>query len=352
MCTREPGTPRRSARGWAALLATVVLLSAPAACGGDAGTSDGTSDAGAPDGAEQDEDSRAGGSRTLVQPLTGEPVEGELPSHPVLAVKIDNTVSSRPQIGLGSADVVTEELVEGGLTRLVAMYHTDVPDLVGPVRSTRASDIGIVRPVDAALVASGGAPVTVRRLEDEGVAVYTEGDPGFTRAADRSIPYNVMVELPELANEIDEVDETDLPAPYLPFGDPVPGGRKATAFDVRFSAGQTTSWRLEDGAYVRVDSAADPGDDFAADNVLALDVRIGDAGYKDPAGNPVPETIYVGGGDAMVFHAGTVVEGTWSKSSLDAPLHLGSRAGPLTVPPGNTWVELVPVDDGDVRIRR
>lgn len=333
-----------------ALLATAVLLTVPAACGGDAGTSDGT-----PDGAEQDEDSRGGGSLTQTQPLTGEPVDGELPAHPVLAVKIDNTVSSRPQIGLGSADIVTEELVEGGLTRLVAMYHTDVPDLVGPVRSTRASDIGIVRPVDAALVASGGAPVTVRRLEDEGVAVYTEGDPGFTRAADRSIPYNVMVELPELTDEmaeIAELDETEPPAPYLPFGDPVPGGRKATAFDVRFSAGHTTSWRLEDGAYVRADSAAEPGDDFVADTVLALDVRIGDAGYKDPAGNPVPETIYEGGGDAMVFHAGTVVEGTWSKSSLGAPLQLESRAGPLTVPPGNTWIELVPVDDGGVRINR
>ena len=96
-------------------------------------------------------------------PLTGLPAKGEAPGHPVMVVKIDNTGSSSPQIGLGKADLVTEELVEGGSTRLAVFFYQHVPKLVGPVRSMRATDIGIVKPAKAVLVASGGAPPTVRR---------------------------------------------------------------------------------------------------------------------------------------------------------------------------------------------
>ena len=66
-----------------------------------------------------------------------------------MVAKIDNTYASAPQIGLGEADMVVEELVEGGLTRLAAFYYSEIPGDVGPVRSMRASDIGIVSPVKA-----------------------------------------------------------------------------------------------------------------------------------------------------------------------------------------------------------
>ena len=64
----------------------------------------------------------------------------------------------RPQVGLSDADLVTEELVEGGITRLAVSYYQTIPENVGPVRSMRATDIGIVQPLKATLVASGGAP--------------------------------------------------------------------------------------------------------------------------------------------------------------------------------------------------
>ena len=79
-------------------------------------------------------------------PLTGLPAKGPAPDHPVYVVKIDNTESSAPQVGLSKADLVTEELVEGGLTRLAVFFYSASPTQVGPVRSMRASDIGIVKP--------------------------------------------------------------------------------------------------------------------------------------------------------------------------------------------------------------
>ena len=55
-----------------------------------------------------------------------------------------------------------------------------------------------------------------------------------------------------------------------------------------------------------------------------------------------------GKGDALIFHDGRLVRGAWSKAGLDSPIELSTQAGPLTVPAGHTWIELVPAQNGDV----
>jgi hypothetical protein len=290
---------------------------------------------------------------TPTWPLTGLPMDGSPPQHGVFIVKIDNTDGSAPQIGLADADLVTEELVEGGLTRLAVFFDSDLPDIVGPVRSMRASDIGVVKPARATLVASGGAHPTVQRLAGAHIRTETasEGAAGFYRDTGRSAPYNLMLKLPNLVKSL---GDTPKPArPYLPFGTEgdIPGGKPAKNFQAVFSAGHTTSWKFEPGkGYVRPDSFAAEGDDYIPDSVLVLRVQITDAGYLDPAGNPVPETVLTGKGAAMLFHDGQVVKGTWSKKSAKAALHLKTQRGPLTVPTGHVWIELVPADAGDVTI--
>ena len=80
--------------------------------------------------------------------------------------------------------------------------------------------------------------------------------------------------------------------------------------------------------------------------MLVLRVQVGDAGYLDPAGNPVPETKFTGKGAAMIFHDGRLVRGTWSKDGLDDAVTLSTKAGELTMPPGKVWIELVPAAGG------
>ena len=104
------------------------------------------------DGAKKPASQQVAGSEEIAAtwPLTGLPVTGDedaAKTYPVLVTKIDNTYASAPQLGLGKADMVVEELVEGGLTRLAAFFYSQLPTKVGPVRSMRASDIGIVSPV-------------------------------------------------------------------------------------------------------------------------------------------------------------------------------------------------------------
>jgi hypothetical protein len=267
----------------------------------------------------------------------------------VLVVKIDNSVSSQPQIGLGAADLVTEELVEGGSTRLAVFYYSRVPQLVGPVRSMRATDIGIVKPAKAVLVASGGAPPTVARVKAAGITAYTEGATGYRRDTSRRAPYNLFMGLSRLARTTKARESV---RSYLPFGAAaLPKGRRARGLAATFSGSHTTRWTYRGGRYVNANSFAAPGDRFRPDNVLVLRVQVGDAGYLDPAGNHVPETKFTGSGTAMLFHGGRVVRGTWTKS-LDSPVSLRTKAGPLQVPVGHTWIELVPRTGGQVSVTR
>jgi hypothetical protein len=332
----------RDARQLICITATLAALSLGlAACGGDDDKSDG--------GSSDDPTSKTHvKSEPDTWPLTGLPVDKGSSSeqdHPVLVLKMDNTEASSPQQGLSEADMVVEELVEGGITRLAAFFYSQIPGNVGPVRSMRASDIGIVSPVDAALVTSGGAAVTVNRIADAGIKIYNEGSPGFYRESTRSAPYNLFTDMRKV-EKASEDGKDARPDDYLPWGaeKDLPAGKPAGTITADFGGSHSTNWTFDNGTYVNQNTFAADGDEFPADSVLVLRVDVGDAGYKDPAGNPVPETIFKGEGKAQLFHAGKVVEATWKKKDLGSALELSTPKGSLEVPAGRVWIELVPVD--------
>lgn len=287
-------------------------------------------------------------------PLTGEELpEGKSAerTHPVLVAKIDNTSNASPQVGLGKADLVFEELVEGRMTRLAAFYYSTLPSEVGPVRSMRATDIGIVSPVDGVLVTSGAAPDTKARLGRAGVEFIEEGANGFRRDPSRSSMYSVMADLKAMGK--DAKVKATRPDDYFVFGTPedLPQGKPAGSFDVNFG-NHTTSWAFSNGTYVNENGRAAQGDEFPATTVLVLRVKVVDAGYTDMAGNFVPESVLEGKGKAQLFHGGKVVNATWSKEDRSSVLTLEAGGEELTVPAGKTWVELLPAQDAQVTIKK
>jgi hypothetical protein len=340
---RRRAMTSKTGKAAAALLATSLVL---AACGNGGGSDD------AEGGAAEAQNVAAGATIKATWPLTGLPVTGDdeaAQKHPVMVLKMDNTEASSPQLGLGSADMVIEELVEGGMTRLAAFYYSTIPGDVGPVRSMRASDIGIVSPVKATVVTSGAAQVTINRIDDAGISWFTEGDKGFYRDSHRAAPYNLFTDMKQTETLTARKDAAR-PADYLPWGEEkdFPQGQPARTLAASFSGGHTTNWTYQDGTYVNENTYAASGDEFPADTVLVLRVKVGDAGYTDPAGNPVPETQFTGKGQALIFHDGRLVRGQWTKDALGSALELSTAAGDLTVPAGHTWIELVPQDGGSV----
>ena len=247
--------------------------------------------------------------------------------------------------------MVVEELVEGGLTRLAVFYYSHLPGIVGPIRSMRASDIDVVSPVHASIVTSGGAGQTIARIKAAHIRFYAEGTKGMFRSTRRAAPYNLFVHLKRVAAAAKRKRAT--PPNYLAWGSAkdLPQGRRVTKISVQFSGVHTTKWVFGHGRYHDTNSNATAGGQFPATNVLVLRVREGDAGYLDPAGNHVPETLLTGSGHALLFHDGRMVVATWHKGKAPtSTIKLTARKGgdKLEVPAGHTWIELVPVHGGHV----
>lgn len=280
-----------------------------------------------------------------------------------MTVKIENSIASRPQTGLQEADVVWEEMVEGGITRYGAVYHSQLPETFGPVRSVRPMDPAIAAPYGGLMVFSGGQAPFVNALRDAGLQLFADdlGSPGFYRSNQRYAPHNLYAD-PQVFLDHADADHSDPPPEQFAFAK---DGEKATAVragertsDIRISfPSSTPSWTWDSGDKVwqRSESGADAettdSGRITAVNVVVLRVEVVTTSYVDPSGASVPETELTGSGDAIVASGGRSLECTWSKDKDADPLELTFDDDPVTLAPGNTWVELVPVRGSAVTVR-
>ena len=298
-----------------------------------------------------------------VLPLLG--TTGPVPERAALAVKIDGTERGRPQSGLSEADVVFEEMVEGGLTRLLAVYQSQSPDTVGPVRSARSTDLSILDELGRPLFAWSGANPTfaaaVRSADviDVGAAAAPDA---YRRSDDRSAPYNLYA-APDLLREAaaDEPAATTPPDPLFTYredGEP-PGteATPATATGFRTTGSLATdiewTWDAERDGWVRNQNGTPhvdtTGARVRATNVVVRFTPYRDSGVRDSTGAVVPEAEAVGEGEAWLLSGGDAQPGRWHKPSADAVTIYTDTAGqPLRLAPGVTWVEVLPPGSGEI----
>jgi hypothetical protein len=285
-------------------------------------------------------------------PLTGL-LQEQPPNNPAFLVKIENTAGGQPQYGVNEADLAIEELVEGGITRLAAIYYSKLPTKVGHVRSTRTTDIGLAKPVGATIVASGGAPKTLDDIKESGTQLFTydAGAPGYSKDPSKSAPYHVLWDIQKL-NET--AKRGPVPNnPYFSFGDGPASGdvtKKTTSASVTFSPATTTGWRFAGGKWTLTKSRAAAGQEYKADTLVVIFARVAEAGYNDAAGNPVPETVLEGSGRAVIFSGDSAVEATWRKGGLGGTMTFTAKSSgkPVTLKPGHVFLEAAP-RGGDVK---
>lgn len=282
-------------------------------------------------------------------PLTGEIVEAGSLDHPSLAAKIDNHPLARPQVGLERTDLVFEELVEGGLTRYVAIWHSDIPKEIGPVRSIRPMDPDIVSPFGGIIAYSGGQYQFVVLMQQTRVynAIHGYSDMAdiMYRTADKASPHDVLVKARTLVGRHGRLDAPEQQfafAPDLESSSAVAEGSPAERARVRFSPAAEPSWRYDEESQTwqraQLGSAdKDPkGKRLSAVNVVVVRVPISN-------GFGVPKTELIGKGDAWVLSGGHSIKGSWSKSSQTGRIALRDENGTvLRLAPGNTWIELMP----------
>jgi hypothetical protein len=300
-----------------------------------------------------------------VWPLTGIATD-KVAQTPALAVKIENDHSAYPLTGLEFADNVWEETVEGGISRFVAVFHSDIPKAVEPIRSVRPMDAGIVAPLGGMIAFSGGQPGFVQEVDAAGVQTLSmdRGDRGFSRdhGPGRFAPHNVIGDMEKFMSQA-RSDRTSPPPQQFLFA--IPGkstaetsGTAAQKITARFSGLQTTIWdwdtktstwlRSDGGQGATIKTTSSAGTRLSATSVVLLHVVQTNTGTVDPAGTPVMETVMVDSGTGMVASGGKTVNVKWSKSATDAPVVLTTLDGaPVLLEPGRTWVELVVSSMGD-----
>jgi hypothetical protein len=291
-----------------------------------------------------------------VFPLTGLPTGGDpKAARPALSVKVDNTRKARPQAGLNDADLVHEELVEGGLTRLLVTYHSKDAGEVAPVRSVRPVDGPLLRQLGGGLFAfSGGAAGVVDRVRPASGAAFVgarQAPAAYRRAADRRAPYNVVTSTAALYEAGRRLAPgLRPPPPFLSFApEPPAGGRPVRQVRLRFSPFSRAAWRWDAaaGRFVREQDGTQDrlvdGRAVTTDNVVVLRVAIRLDENRDVLGNRTPDPVVIGQGRAWLLRDGRLVAGTWRRSAPTQPLRvLGQDGKPLALRPGRTWVELLP----------
>jgi hypothetical protein len=291
---------------------------------------------------------------------------------PPVSCKIDNAAAGRPQYNLNKTDMVFVEMVEGGLTRLVATWHSQAVDKVGPVRSIRPMDADIVAPYGGVFCFSGGLSQFVAMMRETGLYMADEtserdaAEDSFSRTKEKSAPHNLVVNMALLQSQhadrggagamftyseyvpeseitvpdpktVKEIQELRIYLATLQTGTPTT--------DVTIKYPMATSYWAGDGAgnLLRTQDKAPHLDAVTNEQVRAKNVVVMEVEIDNTYGQ-IPKTVMVSSGAAWVFQDGKRFEGTWSKPAQASPIELLDGTGAvIKLLPGNTWIELKPV---------
>lgn len=272
---------------------------------------------------------------------------------PVLFVKVDDTQAAHPQIGLDSADVIYIEQVEGGLTRLAAVFSNKLPAEIGPVRSARISDIDLMANYGRVGMAYSGAQTlflpVLRASNIEDIGADTEPASIYSRDPARTPPTNLLVNPKALLNKSINVEHRPIVTAKSvgwKFGPLPAGGTAIKSAEIKWPAGKykavwssgSQKWKMiYDGA---PDVAAD-GAQLGSPTFLIQEVSITPSIYHDHLGSYTPFSNTIGSGTGYLLRDGVEIPVFWNRASATEPttwtLKDGSAAYFHT---GQVWVAL------------
>lgn len=289
-----------------------------------------------------------------VCPLTGLPAPGgTVPRRSAMGVKVDNYPTARPQTGVTAADVVFEEPVEGGVTRYVAVFQCHGTATVGPVRSARNIDIGILGQLgEPLLVHVGGIQPVIDNIVASPIKDFELGD--YTTVIQhppgRYAPYDTYTSTTAVWHMRPTADTP--PKPLFTYSRTVPTGTAVSSISIPFSfySPVVWQWSASKEAFLRYFKSAPDvlsnGVQNSATNVIVqyVNVYYGPWVENTQGALEVQANLDTGAsGTAIVFRNGEEIPAKWSRSALAQPTSFTTTSGtPIALEPGTTWVELVP----------
>jgi len=271
---------------------------------------------------------------------------------PVLVVKIDDTTQAHPQVGLEDADVVYIEQVEGGLTRLAAVFSSVIPQRIGPVRSARISDIEILAQYGRVAFAYSGAQrkllpvIASANLQDLGA--QRQSPTIFTTDPNRIPPYAMILRADLLMEKIAENNYQIDSAKDVgfKFGELPEGGALTDKAVMHWPAATySATWSKEDSRWLLSHNNsinyAESGVVLGPTTLVIQMVSIIPSEYKDKVGGVTPLSQTVGTGKAYVLRNGQRFVTTWSRQSSEAGTTFTFADGTvMNFDPGQIWIAL------------
>ena len=283
---------------------------------------------------------RAAVAAQLVSPFTGEPVKA---LGRVLVVKIDNIVDARPPENLTSADIVYLLPVEGGLSRIFAVYSSRIPKVIGPVRSAREDDLALLRQFGRPGFAYSGATPHLLPFIARARVVNLYDTPAYFRDDNRVAPHNLYAYGRVLRAEARGASTArDI---GFRFGPAPPGGRPTTSFSVSYPAAtftfrwwaRTHRWLVWMDGRQATDAA---GGHLGAATVVIQDTIVRRSRFLE-YGVPPPYAQSTGSGTAVVLRDGRAWRVRWSRPNPDSGTTYTLPSGiRMTFAPGQEWVVL------------
>ena len=271
----------------------------------------------------------------------------------ILVVKIDDTNAAHPQIGVESADVVYVEQVEGGLTRLAAIYTSKLPPLIGPIRSARISDIELLAQFGRVGFAYSGAQSKMRPViaaaNLENLSAERNPPSIYGKDPDRPGPVDMILKpdlLLERANANPKIRIETATASVFPFGDAPKGETNTAVAKVKWpSAKYELRWDSTNEKWLiyfnEKPNMAANGEHLYADTAIIQIVSITPSIYGDKFGEITPFSKTTGSGKAVMLRDGFSYQISWQRNlETDVTTWMSQDGGVANFKPGRTWIFL------------
>lgn len=269
----------------------------------------------------------------------------DINNRPLYAVQIENSPEARPQSGLKEADIISEAVAEGGITRFNAIYQDNIPANIGPVRSLRPYYIDWFLPYDAAIVHAGGSAEALQDVRTLGLKDVDSVASIMRRITQRYSPHNYYTTGQQV---LDLLTQRGYSSNFtgLPRKDATPTDAmnaknitlniSSNLYNVNFTYDPATNtYPRKQGGQPHVD--AESGTQLAP-SVVIVPV-MGKGIHPDRIHTTYGTT---GSGTVYVFQDGTVTQGTWTKPSRNSQWTLLDSAGqPIALNRGQTWFTMI-----------
>ena len=271
---------------------------------------------------------------------------------PILVVKIDDTAAAHPQAGLEDADVVYIEQVEGGLTRLAAVFSSKIPDVIGPVRSARISDIELLEQYGRVVFAYSGAqskllPV-IAEANLENLGAQRQGQDIYANDPARLAPTAMMLQAKTLMSKVAAQGSAIAISKNVGwnFGDSPETGTAISSVKVSWPASSyDATWSETEKRWLLsnrgLPDLAASGVHLGPTTFVIQLVSITPSEYFDKVGGVTPFSETVGSGKGFILRNGLAIEALWNRPTAEVGTSWTLPNGEeILFAPGQVWVAL------------